>query len=244
MLACVVGWVVLGQWLPWTRWVESAVGQGGDAPASWIWLYPLVFCLCNLLLLPGGILAAASGWVFGGWQGGALTVMGSMLAAAVAAPMGRLLGGEWLQARFGRNAWWLLLEKRGEQEGVWLVCFTQMHPLSPSSLLNYLYGATRLRFSACVLGVGMGQAPSLFLYAFLGRMTWLTRLGDTGGWAGWALGSVMALVATVGLWRISARWRAEIAGLLSGCRDADSAVEPGDDSANRRALGGGGEGSE
>src|SRR6266446_7585503 len=45
--------------------------------------YPLLFALCNLLLLPGGILSVGSGFFFGLWWGFLIVLLGNSLAAAI-----------------------------------------------------------------------------------------------------------------------------------------------------------------
>src|SRR5256885_298054 len=54
--------------------------------------------------------------------------------------------------------------------GIALFLLSQLHPLFPPSLLNYLYGLTEIRFRTCMLWVAIGQAPGLFLYSYLGTL--------------------------------------------------------------------------
>ena len=71
-------------------------------------LYPLLFAACNVLLLPGGVLAVGSGLFFGLWWGFFLNMAGNVAGAAVAFFLSRKvgLGG----AEFG--------EGRGERRAV------------------------------------------------------------------------------------------------------------------------------
>jgi uncharacterized membrane protein YdjX (TVP38/TMEM64 family) len=62
------------------------------------------------------------------------------------------------------------LEPAVEREGWKIILLSQLHPLFPTSLLNYLYGLTRIRFRTCMLWVAIGQAPGLFLYSYLGTL--------------------------------------------------------------------------
>src|SRR4029077_15254514 len=43
------------------------------------------------------------------------------------------------------------------------------HPLFPTSLLNYFYGLTRIRFGTYILWASIGRMPGLFFYAYMGR---------------------------------------------------------------------------
>jgi len=52
-------------------------------------VYPLAYALCNLLLLPGGILSMGSGFFFGLWWGFFLILVGNLLGAALAFAVAR-----------------------------------------------------------------------------------------------------------------------------------------------------------
>lgn len=56
------------------------------------------------------------------------------------------------------------------REGWKIILLSQLHPLFPTSLLNYLYGLTTIRFRTCILWVAIGQAPGLFLYTYIGTL--------------------------------------------------------------------------
>jgi uncharacterized membrane protein YdjX (TVP38/TMEM64 family) len=58
-----------------------------------------------------------------------------------------------------RNATLEALEPAVEREGWKIILLSQLHPLFPTSLLNYLYGLTTIRFRTCILWVAIGQAP-------------------------------------------------------------------------------------
>jgi uncharacterized membrane protein YdjX (TVP38/TMEM64 family) len=47
---------------------------------------------------------------------------------------------------------------------------SQLHPLFPTSLLNYLYGLTRIRFGTYMLWASIGRVPGLFLYVYVGTL--------------------------------------------------------------------------
>src|SRR5215470_8817735 len=60
---------------------------------SWgVWgaiCYPLLFALCNILLLPGGVLAVGGGFFFGLWWGFLIVFVGNVAAAAVSFTLSR-----------------------------------------------------------------------------------------------------------------------------------------------------------
>ncbi len=187
--------------------------------------YPLLYACCNVLLLPGGFLSIGGGFFFGLWWGFLITLVGNVGGAAISFFISRWLGRRWLRRRLMRNSTLEALEPAVEREGWKIILLSQLHPLFPTSLLNYLYGLTTIRFRTCMLWVAIGQAPGLFLYAYLGTLGQLGLNLVRGKshprgveyiiWGGGLLTSVLVLVV---LGRIALRLlqEAEDAGRADG----------------------------
>jgi uncharacterized membrane protein YdjX (TVP38/TMEM64 family) len=180
-------------------------------------LYPLLYAGCNVLLLPGGVLAVGSGFFFGLWWGFFLNVTGNVAGAAVAFLLARKLGRGWVERRFFQHRKWVVLDAAIARDGWKIIFLSQVHPLFPSSLLNYLYGITRMRFAPCMLWIALGQAPGLFLYAYLGTLGQLGLRLLRGKshpqpleYVIWIGGLVLTLAATLALARIALRLLAEM----------------------------------
>jgi len=185
-------------------------------------LYPLFFGACNVLLLPAGVVAIGSGLFFGLWWGFILNLAGSVCGATVAFWISRKVGRRWLTPRFLRHRKWAALDEAIARQGWKIIFLSQVHPLFPTSLLIYLYGVTRIRFSTCILWVTLGQAPGLFLYSYLGTLAQLgLRL-----WRGqsqphwyeyivWIGGLALAFGITAALGRLALRLIAEAEGAVN-----------------------------
>ena len=132
--------------------------------------YPLLFAACNVLLLPGGVLSVGAGFFFGLWWGFFMVLLGNSLGAAVSFGLSRWIGMRWVGRRSSANRVLQLLEKAVERDAWKIVFLSQLHPLFPTSLLNYLYGVTRIRFRVYMIWVTVGRAPGLFLYTYLGTL--------------------------------------------------------------------------
>src|SRR5437763_4133636 len=132
--------------------------------------YPLLFALCNVLMLPGGLLSVGSGFFFGLWWGFFIVLLGNSIAAAIAFALGRWLGKRWLNRKLSQSSTLRLLEPAVEREGWKIIFLSQLHPLFPTSLLNYVYGLTQIPFRTYMLWTSIGRAPGLFLYAYLGTL--------------------------------------------------------------------------
>lgn len=169
MLAAVVIFT-LSRFLP----VADLLAQVQSRVMGWgVWsaiCYPLLYACCNVLLLPGGFLSLGGGFFFGLWWGFLINLVGNVGGAAISFYISRWIGKRWLRRKLMRNATLEALEPAVEREGWKIILLSQLHPLFPTSLLNYLYGLTRIRFRTCILWVAIGQAPGLFLYAYLGTL--------------------------------------------------------------------------
>jgi uncharacterized membrane protein YdjX (TVP38/TMEM64 family) len=162
--------VVLSRLLPIVS-VMAAVQQRVARWGEWSAVcYPLLFALCNLLLLPGGILCVGSGFFFGLWWGFFLVLIGNTIAAAIAFTVARSFGQRWFRRKISRHPKLAALVPAVEREGWKIVALSQLHPLFPTSLVTYLYGLSRIPFRTYLLWVTIGRIPGLFLYVYLGTL--------------------------------------------------------------------------
>ena len=145
---------------------ERVVGWGAWGAIC----YPLLFAACNILLLPGGVLAIGGGFFFGLWWGFLIVFAGNVLAAAISFSLSRSVARQWFQRKLSKNPALRALEPAVERESWKIIVLSQLHPLFPTSLLNYLYGLTRIRFWNYMLWASIGRMPGLFLYAYVGTL--------------------------------------------------------------------------
>jgi uncharacterized membrane protein YdjX (TVP38/TMEM64 family) len=132
--------------------------------------YPFLFAACNILLLPGGVLAVGGGFFFGLWWGFAIVFAGNVIGASISFAASRWIAGEWFRKKLAQNATLRAVEPAVERESWKIILLTQLHPLFPTSLLNYLYGITRIRFGTYMLWASIGRIPGLFLYVYIGTL--------------------------------------------------------------------------
>lgn len=170
LLAVSIGVLVLARFFPLVDWLaalQQHIMEMGVWSAIW---YPVLYACCNVLLLPAGVLSIGGGFFFGLWWGFFIVLVGNVGGAAISFFISRWIGERWLRSRLLRNRTLEALEPAVEREGWKIILLSQLHPLFPTSLLNYLYGLTRIRFRTCMLWVAIGQAPGLFLYTYLGTL--------------------------------------------------------------------------
>ena len=205
LVLAAVALLVAGHFFPVSDWVAS-IQQRVMRLGAWSAIcYPLLYACCNVLLLPGGLLSIGGGFFFGLWWGFLIVLVGNVTGAAISFFISRWLGRHWLRRKLMRNATLEALEPAVEREGWKIILLSQLHPLFPTSLLNYLYGLTTMRFRTCMLWVAIGQAPGLFLYTYIGTLGQLglnlvrgkshPRLVEYWIWGGGLLFSAFVLIA-------------------------------------------------
>jgi uncharacterized membrane protein YdjX (TVP38/TMEM64 family) len=132
--------------------------------------YPLLFAVCNILLLPGGLLAIGGGFFFGLWWGFLIVFAGNLVATAGSFALSRWIARRWFRQKLSTNETLRALGPAVEQESWKIILLSQLHPLFPTSLLNYIYGLTRIRFRSYMLWASIGRIPGLFLYVYIGTL--------------------------------------------------------------------------
>src|SRR5881409_1684500 len=162
--------IVLSRFLPIVSFIEASQQRVMSWGAWGAVCYPLLFAACNILLLPGGILAVGGGFFFGLWWGFFIVLVGNLVATAISFALSRWIARRWFQQKLSKNPTLRALEPAVEREGWKIILLSQLHPLFPTSLLNYLYGLTRIPFRTYMLWVSIGRLPGLFLYAYLGTL--------------------------------------------------------------------------
>jgi uncharacterized membrane protein YdjX (TVP38/TMEM64 family) len=162
--------VLLSRFLPVVNFIEASQ-QRVMAWGAWGAIcYPLLFATCNILLLPGGILAVGGGFFFGLWWGFFIVMVGNILATAVSFALSRWIARRWFRQRLSGNPILRTLSPAVERESWKIILLSQLHPLFPTSLLNYFYGLTRIRFVTYMLWASIGRVPGLFLYVYAGTL--------------------------------------------------------------------------
>ncbi|MDC0325482.1 VTT domain-containing protein [bacterium] len=116
--------------------------------------------------IPGLMLYAPGGIIFGGFQGGLLSLVGNTLGAGIACAAVRGIGDAWMRNFFSAEKLEVtqnLLEKRG----VWLIFLLRANPLTSSDLVSYATGLTYIPTWKVMVATAFGMAPLCFAQAYL-----------------------------------------------------------------------------
>ena len=148
---------------PWLERVRASV-------AGWGRLAPLVYTLAVVVEvivapIPGTLLYAPAGAIFGGFVGGSLSLAGNVIGAAICCVIGQMIGERVLAERADGSQ---LGRYRGllEQRGLWLVLLLRLNPLTTSDLVSYAAGVAGVKPWKVALGTLFGLGPWCYLQAY------------------------------------------------------------------------------
>ena len=132
---------------------------------------PLVYVLLVIVEvviapIPGLMLYAPGGVLFGPIAGGALSLLGNVVGAAIACGLTRSIGNSWL-SRFFAQSQLDQLQARLESRGAWVIFLLRLNPLTSSDIVSYAAGFTRIPLRSVVFATGCGLAPLCFAQAWL-----------------------------------------------------------------------------
>ena len=145
--------------------------------------------------IPGTLLYAPAGALFGGLQGGGLSLIGNTIGASIACAVGRSLGEQAVARRLDGTRLAGHVEAI-RASGFWVVLLLRLNPLTSSDLVSYTAGALGVPVSRVALGTFIGMAPLCFAQAYLAEQIFRILPG-----AVWVLiGAGLIYVAFLVVW--------------------------------------------
>jgi uncharacterized membrane protein YdjX (TVP38/TMEM64 family) len=138
-------------------------GLGAAAPLAYV---AMVTCEVVLAPLPGAMLYAPGGIIFGGFWGGLLSLTGNVLGAGLACQIMRTLGRPYIERAMDRGSL-RKYESRLVRSGVWIVFLLRVNPLTSSDFVSYAAGATTMPLWKLMLGTLLGMAPLCWAQSYL-----------------------------------------------------------------------------
>lgn len=140
--------------------------QLGDAAP---FFFVLLFTAALTIGLPGNVLAVVGGTVFGLTWGTLWSLLGSTLGAISAFLLARHFLHDWITNRFGQHPSLQSLNRTIARYPFTIVLVTRFTPLSPFSLVNFLFGLTVIDLGTYTIGTFFGLIPLTFAYSWLGQ---------------------------------------------------------------------------
>jgi uncharacterized membrane protein YdjX (TVP38/TMEM64 family) len=172
----------------------------------------LIYIVGCVAFLPGALLTAAAGLLFGVLLGTVYVSIASVTGATLAFLIGRYLARNWVARKIEGNASFKAIDEAVAREGWKIVGLTRLSPAFPFIFLNYAYGLTRVSLRDFVLASWIGMLPGTIMYVYFGSLAEnLASLGAGGRektpqeWALLIVGLVATIVVTVFVTRIARR---------------------------------------
>jgi uncharacterized membrane protein YdjX (TVP38/TMEM64 family) len=116
--------------------------------------------------IPGLMLYAPGGMIFGPWYGGLLALAGNVIGAGIACQLVRSLGTRWCNCLVGDETV-EKLQQALERRGLWLIILLRVNPLTSTDLVSYAAGLTRIPVLHVMLATGISMAPLCLAQSWL-----------------------------------------------------------------------------
>ena len=169
-------------WLLWSDGVLQSLIRPGLSAAdrveflrtyflSWGGWAPLVYVLgvsveVVVAPIPGVMLYAPGGMIFGGFYGGFLSLVGNVAGAGISAALMRGLKGEKVD-RFLEGEKARRVVETLQDSGVWVILALRINPLTTTDLVSYAAGLAGIPIWKVMLGTALGMAPLCWAQAYL-----------------------------------------------------------------------------
>jgi uncharacterized membrane protein YdjX (TVP38/TMEM64 family) len=170
---------------------------------------PLVYIPISAMLaaifVPGPLLAAGSGFLFGPVLGTVVTLSSTVLTAMLAALVGRHAGRESALALIGPE-WAARIDTQIQRRGLWAVVGQRFIPGISDALASYSFGAFGLPLWQMAAGAAIGSVPRAFVYTALGAS--ISDLNSPLAYAAIAVWCLTAIIGAFAAHRGYRGWRA------------------------------------
>jgi uncharacterized membrane protein YdjX (TVP38/TMEM64 family) len=148
---------------PWLEQLRNVV-------AAWGPLAPVVYTLVVVIEvvvapIPGALLYAPGGAIFGGFMGGTLSLVGNVIGAALCCVLGSMIG-ERIVGRQSQSPQFARYQERLAARGLWVVLLLRANPLTSSDLVSYAAGIASVPPWKVAVGTLFGLAPLCYLQAY------------------------------------------------------------------------------
>lgn len=167
-------------------------------------VYVVVSGLLGAVFVPGPILAAASGVLFGPVVGTFATLGATVTTAVVTSLVGRRAGRESARALLGEDRA-IRLDDLIARRGLWAVVGQRFVPGISDALASYAFGAFGVPLWQMAIGAFIGSVPRAFVYTALGAS--ISDLNTPLTYAAIAVWCVTAVVGAFAAHRGVRSWR-------------------------------------
>lgn len=176
-------------------------------------LYIAMYVVATVLMIPGSFLTVGAGAVFGLAQGIVMASIAATLAATCAFLIGRHLARGAVTRRMEGSEKFTAIDQAVAAEGWKIVFLTRLSPIFPYTLLNYVFGLTRVKLGHYVAASWIGMLPGTVLFVYMGSLAKVVARERTAvEWGLYGVGLLATIAVTIVVTRIARR---ALAGKIS-----------------------------
>lgn len=184
---------------------HAVAATGAAAPVA----YVVVSAVLGAVFVPGPILAAGSGLLFGPVLGVCVTLGATVGTAVVAGFVGRRAGRNSARALLGEERA-EVIDALIERRGLWAVVGQRFVPGLSDALASYAFGAFGVPMWQLAVGALIGSLPRAFVYTVLGAS--IGKLSSPLAYSAIAVWCVTAIAGAFAARRGFRHWRGHTAG--------------------------------
>lgn len=180
---------------------DAVAATGPAAPLA----YLLVSAVLAAIFVPGPLLAAGSGFLFGPLLGTFVTLGSTVTTATITAFLGRRAGRDSARALIGAD-WAQRIDSQIKRRGLWAVVGQRFIPGISDALASYAFGAFGMPLWQMAIGALIGSAPRAFVYTALGAS--ISDLNSPLAYAAVGVWCITAIIGAFAAHRGYRSWRA------------------------------------
>jgi uncharacterized membrane protein YdjX (TVP38/TMEM64 family) len=197
---------------------RTVAATGPAAPLAYI----VVSAVLGAVFVPGPILAAGSGVLFGPVLGLVVTLGATVGTATITSLIGRRAGQSSARELLGAKRA-DRLDQLIQRHGLWAVVGQRFVPGISDALASYAFGAFGVPLWQMAVGAFIGSAPRAFVYTALGAS--ISDLSSPLAYSAIAVWCVTAVVGAFATHRGYRKWRGRAGGRGEGEREPDTRPE-------------------
>lgn len=181
--------------------VRSAVAAAGPVAPL---VYVPISALLASIFVPGPLLAAGSGFLFGPVLGTVVTLSSTVTTAMIAALVGRRAGRDSARALIGAD-WSARIDDQIKRRGLWAVVGQRFIPGISDAMASYAFGAFGMPLWQMAIGALIGSMPRAFVYTALGAS--ISDLNSPLAYAAIVVWCITAIIGAFAVHRGYRSWR-------------------------------------
>ena len=186
--------------------VRATIARFGPAAPL---VYMPISAMLAAIFVPGPLLAAGSGFLFGPVLGTFVTLGSTVLTATIAALVGRHAGRDSARALIGAQRA-ERIDAQIQRRGLWAVVGQRFIPGVSDALASYTFGAFGVPLWQMAIGAAIGSAPRAFVYTALGAS--ISDLNSPVAYAAIVVWCLTAIIGAFAAHRGYRSWRARDKG--------------------------------